>query len=224
MKKKLYIWHRRLSVIIALPLVLWAGSGFMHPLMTSIRPSIATQKIPVVPLDTSRIKLTLPEIMRKNSIGEIGNFRLVHFGDNWFYQVKTPGQNKLQYFSADKGIRLRNGDALYARYLARTFLTGEISEPGSKSNDRISNNNQLKTTYDCCAAAAETAMGLTGDSRILAVKPVTDFTPEYKPVNRLLPVQKVFFDRDDDLRIYVETAHDRFALAMDNNREWFDKW
>lgn len=224
MKKRLYKWHRILSMLIALPLVLWAGSGFMHPLMTSIRPKIATQNLPVLAVDFSRIKVGLKETLDKNGISRIKNFRLVHIGGNWFYQVKIPGQNELLYFSTDKGKRLPKGDVLYARYLAGQFLGGVRKEQGTKSKELIANSQQLTATSDCCAAATETAMGITGSTRILAVKPVTGFTPEYKSVNRLLPVYKVFFNRDDDLRIYVETGHDRFALAVDNNRERFDRW
>jgi len=36
MRKNIYKWHRTLSLIIALPVVRWAASGFMHPIMTNI--------------------------------------------------------------------------------------------------------------------------------------------------------------------------------------------
>jgi hypothetical protein len=41
MKKKIYQWHRTTSLIIAIPVILWAASGFMHPIMTTIRPKVA---------------------------------------------------------------------------------------------------------------------------------------------------------------------------------------
>ena len=50
-----------------------------------------------------------------------------------------------------------------------------------------------------------------------------EFDTEYKSINRLLPVYKVDFEREDNIRIYVETAHDRLGLAFDNTRSVFDK-
>ncbi|MBE7176239.1 MAG: hypothetical protein INR69_07555 [Mucilaginibacter polytrichastri] len=216
-KKNLYRWHRILSLIIALPLVLWAGSGFMHPLMTSIRPQVATQTLPVFPADILKIKVSLQEALKKNNISRIENFRLIHIRDNWFYQVKLPERDEPLYLSADKGRLLPNGDAVYAGFLAREFLSGPTNSP------QIVNSPRKFGGDDCCAAATAAALGVSGDVRILAAKPVTRFGGEYKSVNRFLPARAVWFDRDDDLRVYVETAHDRFALAVDKNRERFDR-
>ncbi|MBO9573824.1 MAG: hypothetical protein J7497_16680, partial [Chitinophagaceae bacterium] len=58
-RKKIYRWHRTLSIIIAIPVLCWAISGFMHPLMTNIRPEVATQSLPPTGIDTSQIKVPL---------------------------------------------------------------------------------------------------------------------------------------------------------------------
>ncbi|MBA4198150.1 MAG: hypothetical protein C0459_11415 [Chitinophaga sp.] len=50
-----------------------------------------------------------------------------------------------------------------------------------------------------------------------------DFDDEYKSINKLLPVYKVAFERNDDIRIYVETIQDRFAFAVDDKRAVFNK-
>src|ERR1700754_2462515 len=87
MKKKLYRLHRQLSIIIAIPVLLWASSGFMHPLMTNIRPAIATQGWPAVAVDSSRMRVSLVEVLRMHHLDSFANVRLVHIDTNWFWQV-----------------------------------------------------------------------------------------------------------------------------------------
>jgi hypothetical protein len=53
------------------------------------------------------------------------------------------------------------------------------------------------------------------------VSVIDAFTEEYKSINRILPVYQVAFDRADGVRLYVETARSRFALAVDNRRAAF---
>lgn len=67
------------------------------------------------------------------------------------------------------------------------------------------------------------ARAMTGDmkSKVKSIELITDFTAQYKFVNRLLPVWKVSFDRSDDMDIYVETAHSKFATFNDMKRKVF---
>jgi hypothetical protein len=123
MRKKINQLHRTLSLIIAIPVLLWAISGFMHPIMTNIRPSIATQGIPPVVMDSARIRFPLAEALRKHHLDSFSNFRLVHIDTNWFYQVQ-PVSGAPVYLSCTNGNVLTAGDWLYAQYLARQFLEG----------------------------------------------------------------------------------------------------
>ena len=60
---------------------------------------------------------------------------------------------------------------------------------------------------------------------------ITEFTSEYKSVNRYLPVYKVQFDRSDKMDIYVSTAERKFITFNDLKRKtfihifsWFHTW
>lgn len=59
----------------------------MHPLMTNIRPAIATQGWPAVVVDSSRLRVSLVTALRKHHLDSFANVRLVHIDTNWFYQV-----------------------------------------------------------------------------------------------------------------------------------------
>ena len=124
-RKNIYKWHRTISLIIAIPVILWAASGFMHPIMTTIRPKVGTQFLPPQVIDTGKITVAFEEALAKNNISNFSNFRIVQMAGNWFYQVQIPNQNVLQYISTQTGQLLKNGDDLYARYLAKKFLIGK---------------------------------------------------------------------------------------------------
>lgn len=61
------------------------------------------------------------------------------------------------------------------------------------------------------------------DPSISAVKPVTQFEPDYHPVNRLLPVWRVAYTGDEGLRAYVETEQSRLATLVDDRRAFLTK-
>lgn len=218
-RKNIYRWHRICSLIIAVPVLLWAVSGFLHPIMTNIRPEIATQVLPSVVADSSRIKVTVQEALQRNQVDSIYSVRLVNIDTNWFYQVKTTAHDELQYYSTLNGRQLKKGDWLYAQYIARQFLEGApapsvpaatAAEPGA--------------AHDCCDAAASCVLYTTKGAGVGEVSLVTAFDGEYKSINRLLPVYKVSFYRKDGIRIYVETGQSRFAGAIDNRRAAFTRF
>ena len=224
MKFNIYKWHRTISLIIAIPVVLWAASGFMHPIMTTIRPRIATQFLMPVSVDSSKIKLSLQTALIKNDISQFHNFRLVHIDTNWFYQVQ-PSVNAIPlYFSTKNGRKLKNGDEIYARYLAKQFLEGQKVYQSNDQNRLVENSQPQNVVipHDCCDAATNCVMNDSSGSKVVGLKRILNYNDEYKFINRLLPVYCVNFDRADGIRIYVETVSDRFGFAVDNKRAAFD--
>lgn len=210
---KLYKWHRTASLVIAVPVLLWAASGFLHPVMTNIRPAVATQSMPVIPVDTGRIRTPLNQALALNGIDSIRSFRLVHIDTSCFYQV-CGMDSRLQYLSAATGKKLNKGDWLYAQYLARIFLEGSLARksPGQSA---------ITVSADCCDAAANCVLKGAGGAAVDDIQYLDHYDNEYKSINRLLPVYKVSFKRKDGIRIYVETGQDRFSFATDNRRAAF---
>ncbi|WP_426484129.1 PepSY domain-containing protein [Flavobacterium sp. 2] len=50
---------------------------------------------------------------------------------------------------------------------------------------------------------------------------VTEFTSQYKYVNRYLPVYKLSFDRPDAMQVYVETSSSKLATYNPTSRQFF---
>lgn len=234
----MYRWHRMASLIIAVPVFLWALSGFMHPLMTNVRPQVATQKLQAPVIDTTKVKVSLSEALQRNKIDSFSQFRLVTMHGNWFYQVKLPGHPVLKYYSTENGKLLPQGDDLYARYLAKQFLEGdELAAAEAKGNRMLAALQPVPLPdgsstpaaealgsgdHDCCTNTMAAIMNVTKGAKVTTVALKEQFDEEYKYVNRYLPAYKVSFNRPDGIRIYVETGSDRFALAVDDRRTAFD--
>ena len=224
-RKNIYKWHRISSLIIAIPVLLWAFSGFIHPIMTNLRPAMTTQSIPVNIIDGSKIKLTLQQVLKQNKIDSIYSVRLVHIDTNWFYQVKTSRKYGLRYISAKNGNTLSKGDWLYAQYIARLFLEGASQKTGGKIHKmEMPASMPMNDGMDCCGEAASTVLNHKTGAPIEGASLVTQFDEEYKKIYCLLPVYKVQFKRNDHIRLYVETSQDRFAVAVDKNRAVFTKF
>jgi hypothetical protein len=58
-------------------------------------------------------------------------------------------------------------------------------------------------------------------SAIVKTNIVTEFTAQYKYVNRYLPVYKTTFDRPDGMEVYVETASSKLATFNPKSRQAF---
>jgi hypothetical protein len=220
-RKKLYQWHRTLSLIVAIPVIFWAMSGFMHPIMTIFRPEIAKQAYSAPAIDSSQLKVSLSEALRINNYPIINSFRIIQIKGNHFYQIKLPGEKILRYISTTDGKLLYDGDNLYARYLAKYFLLGDIKNKTS-NNPPPSLEKQEEAEGDCCAMATNAVLSKNNGVLVNKVTFWEDFDSEYKAINRLLPVYRVDFKREDDIRIYVETSSDRLGLAFDNTRSFLD--
>ena len=221
-RKNIFKWHRTASLIIAIPVIIWAASGFMHPIMTSIRPKVSTQWLIPKTIDSAHIKVPLSIALQINHIDSFRNIRFIHIDTGWFYQVQRTKGEPL-YVSTSSGKLLSNGDWLYAQYLAKQFLEGQKKDTSNVPPKAQSITKGSSGAHDCCDAATDCVLNIKKGSKVRNVSILTAFDDEYKYINRILPIYKVSFDRADAIRIYVETTQDRFSFAMDEKRAIFDK-
>lgn len=127
-KRKMYKWHRILGIITVIPVIFWTLSGLSHPIIAHwFKLDIAHEYIKPTVLDSSRIKISINEVLKKNGVYTLKNFRLIDFDGQTWYQVKN-SKNELQYFSASDGHFLPDGDRLYATWLSRYFLGESTSK------------------------------------------------------------------------------------------------
>ena len=216
-RKNIYRWHRISSLIVALPILLWALSGFLHPIMNSFRPDVRNQFLPATAIDTSKIHISLQEALMCNEINTFHNFRIIKLDNNYFYQVQQLHTDTLTYLSCSDGKQLQGGDQLYASDLAQRYL----SEPVSK--EKQNSWHQMAGDMSPSLMLAYEPKYYT-KTNITEIELIKEFSSEYKTSNVLLPVYRVNFDRGDRIRLYIETSTDRLATAIDSKKEWFIKF
>ena len=130
MLETMYKWHKWIGLVIAIPVILWALSGLLHPTLRLTRPEIATQHLAVVPLDIKKIVFNPDAIMRLNGIQQLGNVSVVTMNKRHYYRFCL-NKDDIRYFDTVTADELINGEQHYAEYLAHQYLaTGDFSITG----------------------------------------------------------------------------------------------
>ncbi len=213
-RRHAYRWHRITSLVIALPVFLWTLSGFLHPVMNSFKPEVKNHSLPLTPLDSSKIRMTVKEVLDIHKIDSIRQSRIVEMYGSFYYQVDQPGNDRLLYISCFNGQMLLNGDIQYAGYLGQRYVSESNSNSGK--GEHHSATTSLKSIVK--------NHGMNPDKiNITDVEQVNSFTSEYKSSNVLLPVYRVDFDRKDHLRLYIDPVSGKLATAMNDQRAWFTR-
>ncbi|PAW93258.1 hypothetical protein CKK33_07000 [Mucilaginibacter sp. MD40] len=180
-KQNFYKWHRILGLTALIPVIMWTLSGLSHPFMSNwFRPAIAKEVYKAQPLNV-KPALSLKQVLYKNKVLGFINFGTIAYQGQPYYQVMGM-DSTYQYYSANNGDLLKDGDRLYATYLARYFTQDSISKIKSIS---------VQKTFDA----------------------------EYQPINHLLPVWKISFDRPDGMDVYVEAGQSRMGTFNNNTRK-----
>ncbi|MES2064001.1 MAG: PepSY domain-containing protein [Bacteroidota bacterium] len=180
-KQNFYKWHRILGLTALIPVIMWTLSGLSHPFMSNwFRPVIALEVYKPIPPKT-KPTLSIQQVLAQNGIVTFINFGQLNFSKDTYYQVLGT-DSVYNYYSANTGKVLPNGDKLYAAYLARYFTQDTTSKIKSIS---------LQKTFD----------------------------GHYQPINHLLPVWKVTFNRPDGMDVYIETGQSRMGTFNNNTRK-----
>src|SRR3569832_156763 len=116
MRKQLYKLHRTLSIVIALPVILWAGSGMLHPVMTNIRPEISSQQLEEKPIDSADVVVTLEQVLTSHAIRSFRLVRLVYIHSTLFYQIQRDDACT-QYVNAKTDESKQQNNTNKAKYL-----------------------------------------------------------------------------------------------------------
>ena len=127
MKKFMYKWHRRLALVMAVPILLWALSGVLHPLMSNwFKPEIANKflRATAVQLDASSEK-KVSEICA--GFEQVHMIKVISLKGKPVLLVITPDQEQ-HYRDVATGIEIADGASIYAEQLGRAYLGDQESK------------------------------------------------------------------------------------------------
>jgi hypothetical protein len=140
MLQKLYRWHRRLGLIVMLPILGWCLSGLVHTVAAiffEIKPVHQRLTPQALVLDSTRLNLT--PILEQWGIDTFQQMRWVTYNGQPYYQILRRGKAAL-YVQQRTGMLLENGDRRYAETLARHFIGDSSSSiAGIERIERFTN-------------------------------------------------------------------------------------
>lgn len=195
-KRTFYRWHIRFGLPILSVLMLWALAGLMRLFINHSSASANTHFEKSILLSEELPKWSLQEVMTQNGLRSLRNFHLVEMDGKRYYQLRD-SYNRLQYFDADTGKPLPQGDQRYAEHLARYFADDQQSSVSIRVQKTFSQqypeSNRLLPVYKVSFHRPD-AMDVyveTEQSRLSAFHSLTDkiffwsFSEEIPPSLRL---------------------------------------
>ena len=225
LRRHVYQWHRFTSLLIAVPLLLWTISGFLHPVMGLVKPQVQNSHLPAGLLDTATLRVPPAAALKGAGINSLQNVRIVKLYKEHYYQVWQEGFDSLTYINCASGRVLVNGDKRYAGYLAQRYMFEKNKEEPTQDVHRHAGINQRSGFgFTGIASRSFSQTPAAEKSRMVSITLVTSFTQNYQRSNKIRPVYEAAFDRDDGIRLYIDPKSDRLVLATDQNKRWFTQF
>jgi uncharacterized iron-regulated membrane protein len=128
LRKKIYKWHRMLSLIAAVPMIMWSASGMLHQAGSWVKPKMKKDSVAAAQIDRSVIKMPLPEVLKRNCIDNMLEMHIVEYNKKFYYQVRIKKDAPGVYLSVADGHELVNGEERYAVSLAFEMLGNENAQ------------------------------------------------------------------------------------------------
>ncbi len=116
--RKILFLHRWLGIVACVAVLVFAGSGILHPVMSALQPRAAQMQPPAI--EWPQRVLSLRNVLQQNSIDEISGATVAQLANIAAYRVQT--REGVRYFRVDSGAPIENGEVLHAESLARYFL------------------------------------------------------------------------------------------------------
>ena len=123
--KWIYKWHRRLAYVMAVPLILWALSGLLHPMMSNwFKPDIANKFLIPKAIELPQGALSIEAMT--DGLGELHMVKLIKLGDDVTLLAITPDQAH-HYRNVLTGKEVIAAEEKYAEQLARAYMDDQES-------------------------------------------------------------------------------------------------
>ena len=116
--------HRLLAILGGIGLLLWGGSGLLHPIMTTWGPQQAVFFPPSHPVDLVGVR-PIHQTLAEAGIAEAAAIRIVPGEAESLLQVTEDPNAPRRYFRLHDGVELPNHDEAHAVFLARHYMREE---------------------------------------------------------------------------------------------------
>ncbi|WP_444996334.1 hypothetical protein [Aliikangiella sp. IMCC44359] len=133
-KKIIIQWHRKLVWFAAFVLVVWGGSGMLHPIMSWTGPKAIKFFAPKLTTNSEQLN-NLPATLMRMTQESFNVAKVVPSEIGPLLQITSKNANVREYYDLANGIKLADYDLLQARWLAN-YYTG-VADSKIKSVELI---------------------------------------------------------------------------------------
>lgn len=123
-----------------------------------------------------------------------------------FYKKDEDKPASIEYLDARSGMTLKEGNLIYAKYLANKFANMEAK---LKENTNVS-------SAECCEPSSDLESEDINEANLLKTEWMTKFDREYGFVNKRLPVMKLAYNTENHATFYIETGTGRLAAKVED--------
>jgi hypothetical protein len=131
MKTFFYKSHRWFARILALPVILWALSGILHPFMANwSKPEIAHRFLRPQAIPAAVLKVDIEDVLKRHAINRIDNLHMKQIDGQWYYQIIHSGGTN-DYYSTLTGESAPDIELALVQQLALGYTgysTDQITE------------------------------------------------------------------------------------------------
>ncbi len=114
-------WHQLLAILGGLALLLWGGSGLLHPIITTFGPQQAKFFPPEAPIDLAGIR-PIPETLSAAGITSAQAIKVAPGPQGALLQVTETQDKPRRWFRLEDGAELVGHDSNQAIWLARHYM------------------------------------------------------------------------------------------------------
>lgn len=114
-------WHQLLAILGGLALLLWGGSGLLHPIITTFGPQQARFFPPEAPIDLAGIR-PIPETLAAAGITSAQAIKVAPGPQGALLQVTETQDKPRRWFRLEDGAELKGHDSDQAIWLARHYM------------------------------------------------------------------------------------------------------
>lgn len=212
MQTRLYFWHRRLALLVLVPVAALVLGGLMHPLITHVWvPAISPGPAPLPTLPAAGTVLPPAALLRRQQLASVDQLNLLQIDGRWFWQAVDYGSRNALPAAAE----VMPPAVVAMRYFVADVVTDDVAAE------------QIAVDSPAADSGAESLHDLQRHARALArhwsaapiaeIAVINHFTREYRSINRVLPVVRVALQDESQQHLYLDLIGQRL-IAVDDRR------
>ncbi|CAA0100877.1 Uncharacterised protein [BD1-7 clade bacterium] len=213
--------HRKLAIVLLLPVIAWCLSGLTHPLVAHFFTTEAArtaQPLTPLPAFSEANALSPQRAVSISGFETIDNIQIVSLGDRFFYQLGQRFQTPAATQAISEWREAAPWPFWQFSYVPLDYHPANNTKIAVNASN-VDNNRLSDMHHHQYAESLARFYAGDDDSPIASITTLSEYDAFYTSINRRLPVERVIFDRGDGLTVYIDPLTGELAAVSDQKRD-----